>query len=138
MREIRFRVWDGHKMNYDGLFDLGFGDYGSVLISLWGNVAVYEDDDGGKSGIHEHVVDGYSLNLMQYTGLKDKNGVEIYEGDILSSPWWDIAIVTWFDEYAYFGYEIPARGLVDGFDGDEMNMQVIGNIHESPELLEVK
>ncbi len=141
MREIKFRVWDGHKMNYDGLFDLGFGDYGSVLISLWGNVAVYEDDDGGKSGIHEHVVDGYNLNLMQFTGLKDRKGVEVYEGDIVGKEFhWDYYIGFGDGSYVMIPCNPVQRvnwewqpATQESLDGRE----IIGNIFEHPELLEV-
>lgn len=60
MREIKFRAWDGNQMFVPAIRHSGY-DLNELLQSF--------GDDG--------------LKLMQYTGLKDKNGVEIYEGDIL-------------------------------------------------------
>jgi len=83
--------------------------------------------------------------IEQYTGLKDKNGKEIYEGDIL---WWEhfygmtgenietTAKVYWEEKDASFvvgDWFEPLGHLVD-----EDEIEVIGNIHENPELLEDK
>jgi uncharacterized phage protein (TIGR01671 family) len=93
--------------------------------------------------------------LMQYTGLKDKNGREIYEGDILKrtvhiviygseTPPEDVdeyLDVKWYEEYAgfYIG-ERPLYAFVGAkFDCDTQcrctDVEVSGNIHENPELL---
>lgn len=82
--------------------------------------------------------------LMQYTGLKDKNGVEIYEGDICRC----YGGIKEFGQYEYSGvYEVKYFG--NGFDMVKDNcgygwglsgaidiIEVIGNIYENPELLE--
>lgn len=122
MRDIKFRVWDGHKMRTD----FTMHSDGQVIISA----SVYAI--------------GFEPVLMQYTGLKDANGVEIYEGDIIETSGLefsrevvkhkvDNSIQTsghgCSDTKATSGYSIG------GYYGGPDKIEVIGNIHENPELL---
>ena len=71
----------------------------------------------------------------QYTGLKDKNGTEIYEGDIVQNIYGDIFTVGYYGEH-WYGYVLTTSdGCVDHlYEYDEY--EVIGNIHDNPELVE--
>lgn len=122
MREIKFRAWEE---------DVEFMNY-SVCITTTENKSYYEVSEGfGLIEINpEHV--------MQYTGLKDKNGTEIYEGDIYDTGARKF-IVKYDNERA--GYYPFAKGDGCGCCSDEVvwipdHGEVIGNIYENPELLE--
>ena len=99
---------------------------------------------GSKKAIIGYSGGNYSIKfdeieLMQYTGLKDKNGKEIYERDIVQiKP--ERACVKWNDKYGYFQL-VPIGDYY--FDSDVVGQaleyveaEVIGNIYENPELLE--
>lgn len=75
---------------------------------------------------------GYEL--MQYTGLKDKNGKGIYEGDIVKASYRNTPqVVEWIAKYAGFsiGGAMPERPV----NSDFTDWEIIGNIYENPELL---
>lgn len=98
----------------------------------------------GKVGIHSDIL-RYTLlvdpdTVGQYTGLTDKNGVKIFEGDIVVC---DRHINDEFDKKTFFVREIyPISGLIgESLSGNEIfgedweSAEVIGNIHDNPELL---
>ena len=123
MREIKFRAWDKEqrKMWQTGLSSphLQFNN-GEIF---W----LYDRGHKLQNGIDKSIV------LMQYTGLKDKNGKEIYEGDIVK---WDeganISQVVWWNEHGQF---MLKDGVNDGVGIGTMSLELIGNIYENPELL---
>lgn len=72
-------------------------------------------------------------SLMQFTGLKDKKGKDIYEGDVIKTPS-GIGFMV-FDNCGY-AIESPGSEAVDyEFSGYYLECEIIGNIHENPELL---
>jgi uncharacterized phage protein (TIGR01671 family) len=141
MRKIKFRAWfDGHmcevaKLNFWGDPDQATCDMARMSLNEDGNV--------------EEIFEVYlnEVELMQYTGLKDKNGKEIYEGDIVSFEdsdggyeYPDLVVNTGIVEYGKLGFYFTNRVAVemDDFyikDGRCDDIEVLGNIYENPELM---
>lgn len=90
--------------------------------------------------------------IGQFTGLLDKNGKEIYEGDILRSPLGNVVIVKFgykehivkhdifTDSFAAYGWivENVKNGITDFLDNEFLQGEVIGNIHDNPSLISDK
>ena len=115
MREIKFRAWNHRRKKMESVCDL-----------YW-----FEENWVRENGDNDYI-------LMQYTGLKDANGVEIYEGDVLKyEP------IPSFDpnppDEIRFLVEWGAKGFMDnkarGHYYDYEKGVVIGNKYENPDLI---
>ena len=73
----------------------------------------------------------------QYTGLTDKNGTRIFEGDVVQNVTeGKTAVVQWFSEHSAFMLWCKSENQVYWlYENDFLNIEIIGNIHDNPELL---
>jgi len=125
-REIKFRVWDKEKNVITG------GD--CLWLSLYDSTIARITEDCAYTEHYSYEDIGDRFILMQFTGLKDKNGKDIFEGDILT--FYDngnVYIVQYDEDNAEFNcgneYDKPlAKQCEEG-------LEVIGNIYENSELL---
>ena len=121
MKEIKFRIFDKQEEDFLNEEDYAINFVGTIF----------------KACLDEEVFEVLDENMYivtQYTGLKDKNGVLIFEGDIVTTPY--------RDTNGYIYYSAPTFGLKDktgvcvDFTWEDFNeFEVIGNIYENPELL---
>ena len=135
MRDIKFRAWIKPKnpaetdhMVHPLVFQL---IHDGSVDRLFTNDQKYKDDM-------------YDFTLMQYTGLKDKNGVEIYEGDIVTEEAYNMPMtIVWSDDQKEWlgmgaGWMIEDqetyKNYTDNMKSDD-EYTVIGNIYENKELL---
>lgn len=130
-REIKFRAWDkkvGQMINHIASIVWDFNGRPILLKSIYD----LEIKDGQNSGTYERLIN--QIVLMQFTGLKDKNGNEIYEGDIFMDEEdgstnyviWDEILGGWDTNEWY-----DPKDLVD----HASSLEIIGNIYENPELI---
>ncbi|WBF77447.1 YopX family protein [Lacticaseibacillus rhamnosus] len=127
-REIKFRAYSSHNHKMYPVSNIEWDIDGRIWVTA----------DDGKNGIE--LIDE-EAHLMQYAGLEDKNGREIYEGDVL-----DIGLRNQDGKpiIAPVSYETYAAGYVldNGGNGIWQRLtkecEVIGNTFENPELLEGK
>jgi len=129
-RPIKFRAWDkdDNKMYYA---------FPNWCISLDGDIYTNADPLKNLNKIVE---------LMQFTGLKDKNGKEIYEGDVVriitdsdngfAGHYSDLnSEVVWDEDYTAWYLPLGFQQLGQAIGDEEVSIEVIGNIYENGELL---
>jgi len=123
MKDNKFRAWDKEEKK---MFEV---------------VCVYYDG-GCKRFPDSKYYNSHKIEIMQFTGLKDKNGKEIYEEDIVQLTGLDLnfVIVYYEDRFSlkdtrYLDGEFPTDSNL-GLDVYRKRIEVIGNIYENPELLE--
>lgn len=131
-REIKFRVWTGNEMEYN----ITTGKFGAFYVNPENGDGLNPKDTASLTTCTTKYPD--DVPVMQLTGLKDKNGKEIYEGDILNPIMIGGSItkgIVLFQDAMFVVKQIGADGYIVPLYS-QLNMAlIIGNIYENPELL---
>ncbi len=114
LRHIKFRAWDG--------------------IEMWPNVIPNKGEILAAQPFTGETKFLKMVSIMQFTGLKDRNGKEIYEGDIVLHPAYPDPFIIKFITCSFGACEMGENFILDTIA--PQICEIIGNIHENPELLE--
>ena len=140
MRKFKFRVWASNS-NHPGGAMFYPGD-GSFAITLFGDL-IHNHTNNMHDGFAWARIAFNEIEVMQYVGLKDKNGEEIYEGDLLSLHGGAKPVIgEVIFEYGCFCFKAPWIGEGNHYpelkyyiEVEFVECEVIGNIYENPELV---
>lgn len=138
MREIKFKAYHKKRKEIYDVHSIVFNEY----------VFKVTDDGIGTAGNPD---DWKDVILMQYTGLKDKNGKEIYEGDIITTDRYiciddgkqNYVLIVEFEYFSFYAIAHCVNknkaGISNGIGGildEDESYEILGNIYQNPELLE--
>ncbi|RCK10152.1 hypothetical protein DT075_31195 [Bacillus licheniformis] len=125
MREIKFRAWNKELKKFVYSRDV------VMILEEDGTLDIHETSHWDQD--FENVSD--EIVLLQYTGLKDETGREIWEGDIRKDSLGRIFKVVFYDDLAAFYGEHPG-GLIQSLADCGPDSEYLGTVYENPELLE--
>jgi len=128
MREIKFRAWDKETHEMCNVLSLDFDQYYITVMPYHQPDPTIDWTVGERHSFKDSEEDRFVL--MQFTGLKDKNGKDIYEGDIIKTEYGATGIVVYSIDQARFAFDITEpmwEHPIHLMDGQK---EVIGNIHE--------
>lgn len=133
MREIKFRAWDKKNKVIRDVWSINWSYEGKNLkaITVATNQVINE----------EYLLREGEFELIGFTGLKDKNGIEIYDGDVVEiiHPCWHEKATTEFVNGSFIFKQVNGeeKSCIPGwtFMREKWELKVIGNIYENPELL---
>lgn len=121
MRTIKFRAWDGHNMIHAQQ-----REHDGILIGFKGNTFDLLDGE---------IIVAAGLELMQFTGLQDKNGKDIYESDILHFGDKNIKYTVVWHDCGLVCRQNSSSSSYAGIEHWEKHAEVIGTLYENPDLL---
>jgi uncharacterized phage protein (TIGR01671 family) len=150
MMTIKFRAWDRKEKSMRQVSLIEFDDDG---LPSWIDILTPEDQDPESDVPASVSVSSDNVELMQFTGLKDSKGREIYEGDIIKVTAEDgtsyVAPVKWFGRDGYPAFDLDGKYIPDAWSYEAIALstlsesgverfEAIGNVWQNAELLEAK
>src|SRR5699024_1498735 len=135
----KFRAWDRTTNQMRGCY--GFNEMEQEVYVC----SVADDEFNGQlKTVHALRRSFDEVVVMQYTGCRDKNGIEIYEGDVIKDKYDKIWLVQWYVGAFVITNKIPdsdgqesTYSYFNNLSNHHFYFEVIGNMWENPELLEV-